>query len=302
MTTAESRNAPQPSFDYEVAFSRNLGWVTPAEQKILRGKTVGIAGLGGVGGYHAEALARLGVGGFLIADFDHVELPNFNRQACALVGNLGRKKSDVIVERLRGVNPTARVEVWDRGLSKETIAEFVSKIDVYVDGLDFFVLDLRQMLFQELQKMGKPGITVAPIGLGASLLVFDSDSMGFDDYFQFSKCKTEREKALRFLVGLTPSMLQRKGLVYPEIVDLENHRVPSLPVGVFLCAGIAAAETLKVVLGRGSRRGAPLVHHFDAYSNRYKKSYIWGGNRSPFQRLKIMIAERQMRAQSRGVR
>lgn len=295
MTNVNS-NVSDASFDYEVAFSRNLGWVTPAEQKILRKTTVGIAGLGGVGGYYAEALARLGVGGFVIADFDHVELANFNRQACALIGNLGRKKSDVISERIREINPTARVEVWDRGLASESIPNFVDKIDVYVDGLDFFVLDIRQALFQELQKKIKTGITVAPIGMGASLLIFDAGSMGFDEYFQFSKCVTEPEKALRFLIGLAPSMMQRKGLVYPEIVDIKNHRVPSVPMGVFICAGVAATEVLKAILGRGPRRGAPCVHHFDAYSNRYKKTYVLGGNRSPLQKLKIWIAGRQMSA------
>jgi tRNA A37 threonylcarbamoyladenosine dehydratase len=57
-------------FRYEQAFSRNIGWVTPAEQQLLRGKRVAIAGGGGVGGVHLLTLARLGVSNFHIADFD----------------------------------------------------------------------------------------------------------------------------------------------------------------------------------------------------------------------------------------
>jgi tRNA A37 threonylcarbamoyladenosine dehydratase len=49
------------AFSYEQAFSRNIGWVTPAEQQVLRGKRVAIAGGGGVGGVHLLTLARLGV-------------------------------------------------------------------------------------------------------------------------------------------------------------------------------------------------------------------------------------------------
>ena len=49
------------SFDYGTAFSRNIGWVTAAEQETLRGKRVAIAGLGGVGGVHLLTLARLGI-------------------------------------------------------------------------------------------------------------------------------------------------------------------------------------------------------------------------------------------------
>ena len=60
------------SFDYSTAFARNIGWVAPHEQEILRWKRVAIAGLGGVGGSHFVTLTRLGIGAFNIADA-HVE-------------------------------------------------------------------------------------------------------------------------------------------------------------------------------------------------------------------------------------
>ncbi|BBB59506.1 hypothetical protein UNDKW_1233 [Undibacterium sp. KW1] len=75
---------PGPSFDYDQAFSRNLGWFTEAEQAQLRGKKAAIAGMGGVGGAHLLTLARLGIGAFHIADFDQFDLPNMNRQAGAM--------------------------------------------------------------------------------------------------------------------------------------------------------------------------------------------------------------------------
>ena len=62
------------TFSYSQAFSRNIGWVTPSEQNLLRGKRVAIAGMGGVGGVHLLTLARLGVGAFHIADFDRFDL------------------------------------------------------------------------------------------------------------------------------------------------------------------------------------------------------------------------------------
>src|SRR5277367_5596131 len=83
-------------FRYEEAFSRNLGWVTAAEQQVLRQKRIAIAGLGGVGGSHLLTLARLGIGGFHIADFDHFELANFNRQIGATMSSLGRPKAAVL--------------------------------------------------------------------------------------------------------------------------------------------------------------------------------------------------------------
>ena len=75
-------------FDYHEAFSRNLGWVTEAEQETLRNKRIAIAGMGGVGGSHLLTLTRLGIGAFNLADFDQFELANFNRQAGASVSHL----------------------------------------------------------------------------------------------------------------------------------------------------------------------------------------------------------------------
>lgn len=65
-------------FDYSKAFARNLGLVQPDEQHRLQQSVVAIAGLGGVGGVHLTTLARLGIGGFHIADFDSFEIQNFN--------------------------------------------------------------------------------------------------------------------------------------------------------------------------------------------------------------------------------
>jgi len=88
-----------PHFSYEQAFSRNIGWVTPQEQAVLRGKRVAIGGAGGVGAVHALTLARLGVGAFHIADFDHYDIPNFNRQVAAFLSTVGQPKVEV-VERM----------------------------------------------------------------------------------------------------------------------------------------------------------------------------------------------------------
>ena len=70
-------------FSYELAFARNVGWVTEQEQARLKQCSVAIGGLGGVGGAHAITLARLGVGNFRLADFDVFDWPNMNRQAGA---------------------------------------------------------------------------------------------------------------------------------------------------------------------------------------------------------------------------
>src|SRR5258706_8785051 len=121
--------APMDNFTYEQAFSRNIGWVTAAEQELLRGKRVAVAGLGGVGGFHVLTLARLGVGAFNLADLDTFELANFNRQAGAVMSTLGRAKIDVIAEMAKDVNPELDVKIFASGVAKNNLDEFLTGVD-----------------------------------------------------------------------------------------------------------------------------------------------------------------------------
>src|SRR5687767_2645066 len=107
------------SFDYATAFSRNLGWVTPQEQAQLRAKRVAIAGLGGVGGFHLLALTRLGIGAFSLAEPDHFELANFNRQAGAQLSTLSRSKLDVMVQMARDINPELDIRLFPEGVTRD---------------------------------------------------------------------------------------------------------------------------------------------------------------------------------------
>src|SRR4051812_40682441 len=103
-------------FDYHKAFSRNIGWVTPEEQNRLRGKRIAIAGLGGAGGIHLLTLARLGVGAFHIADLDVFELPNFNRQAGAMMSSLDHPKVDTLMAMAKQINPELNIKTFSKGI------------------------------------------------------------------------------------------------------------------------------------------------------------------------------------------
>jgi tRNA A37 threonylcarbamoyladenosine dehydratase len=106
------------AFDYQLAFDRNIGWVTEPEQQVLRSKRVAIAGMGGVGGVHVVTLARLGVQRFNIADFDTFDIANFNRQVGATMSSLGRPKAEVLAEMVRDINPEADVRVFPAGVDR----------------------------------------------------------------------------------------------------------------------------------------------------------------------------------------
>ena len=286
-------------FSYFQAFDRNLGWVTEAEQKTLRTKRVAIAGLGGVGGIHLLTLTRLGIGNFNIADFDHFEIHNFNRQVGANVHSIGRPKIDVMAEMASAINPELDIRRFEDGVNAGNVERFLDGVDLYVDGLDFFVLDERQRVFDLCAARGIPAITVAPLGMGAALLVFMPGRMSFEEYFRMGQT-SPTEKAARFLVGLSPSMLSMGYLVDPSRVDLVAHKAPSTPMGCDLCAGIAATEALKILLERGSVVAAPWGVHFDAYKNRLKRTWRPGGNANPLQRALIALTMRRYASAAAG--
>ncbi len=93
--------------------------------EILSGAVVAAAGLGGVGSWAVEALARAGVGGFVLYDPDVVQYSNFNRQLHALEENVGRPKVEVAAERIASISPGAVVEVHRRRFDAAEVRRLV---------------------------------------------------------------------------------------------------------------------------------------------------------------------------------
>jgi len=279
------------TFDYDTAFARNLGWLTPVEQHKLRTKCVAIAGLGGVGGIHLLTLVRLGIGRFRLADFDTFDLVNFNRQVGATVSSLGRPKLDVMTAMARDINPTVEIVPFDDGIADHNVDAFLEGADLFLDGLDYFAFAARELVFAACARQRIAAITVAPIGMGAALLNFLPGRMTFAEYFGFNEC-TESEKPLRFLIGLAPAMLHRRYIADPSYIDLAQRRGPSTSMACQLCAGVAGTEALKILLGRGRVVAAPHGVHFDAYSNKLVRTWRPGGHRHPMQRALLALARR----------
>ena len=104
---------------------------------ILRTKHVAVFGVGGVGGYVCEALARCGIGRFTIVDRDTVNESNINRQIIALTSTVGRAKVDVMRERMCDINPDVYIEACEVFYLPQNASEFdFTKYDYVVDAVD----------------------------------------------------------------------------------------------------------------------------------------------------------------------
>ncbi len=282
------------SFDYNEAFSRSLGWISESERETLRSKRVAIAGLGGVGGLHFITLIRLGVTKFNVAELDQVELANFNRQVCASMSTLGKDKIEVMRGLGLDINPDLDLKMFPQGVNEGNLGDFLDDVDLYVDGLDFFELDIRRRLFAACAERKIPAMTTAPMGMGASHINFLPGKMTFEEYFRIGDVP-EEDKYIQFLTGLSPAMLQRSYVADFSRVDFLRRKVPSTPMGCYLCTGVVGTEALKILLGRPQISAAPTSFQFDAYRTQFKKMHLSGGNRNWRQRLLFKVLRHQLR-------
>lgn len=120
----------------EKRYERNLPALSEGEQRLLAQKTVAVVGCGGLGGYLAEYLGRLGVGTIRLIDGDCFEESNLNRQLLSEPSRLGQSKAEAAAARLRRINPEITVESYPVFLTAENVPKLLSGCDMVLDGLD----------------------------------------------------------------------------------------------------------------------------------------------------------------------
>ena len=117
-------------------YSRNKKMISTDEQKKLSESTVVILGVGGLGGYAVEMLARVGVGKLLLVDYDKFEITNLNRQIISTEGNLGLLKVEEAKKRVKAINPKVEVVAVNKKISDHNIDGIIKGADIVVDALD----------------------------------------------------------------------------------------------------------------------------------------------------------------------
>jgi molybdopterin/thiamine biosynthesis adenylyltransferase len=282
------------SWSYETAFVRNLGLINPSEQQKLRQCRVAIVGMGGVGGIHLVTLARLGIGRFTIADPDIFEVANFNRQYGANVSTVGRLKTEVMAEIARAINPEVEIRSFTDPIGTHNAAAFLQGADLFVDGIDFFAIDVRRFLFRQAASQGIYAITAGPIGFSTAWLVFSPLGMSFDRYFDLADGMEQVDKVAAFLAGVVPKATHRAYLDM-SYVDYHAHVGPSASLACHLAAGVMATEAIKILLQRGPLRVAPRYQQFDPYRGRFVRGRLIGGNRHPLQQIKRWLIRKKLK-------
>lgn len=186
----------------------------------LAAKTVAVFGIGGVGSYAVEALARAGIGRFVIVDDDTVCLTNINRQAIALHSTIGRPKVDVARERILDINPAASVDARRCFYGKDTVDSFDYRSFSYmIDCID--TVSSKILLAEKAHEHGVP--LISSMGTGNKL---DPLRFEFADIADTSVCPLAR---------VMRRELRKRGI--PRLTVLYSREEPLSPIsGESACA------------------------------------------------------------------
>ncbi|MCX7681636.1 MAG: HesA/MoeB/ThiF family protein [Anaerolineae bacterium] len=156
-------------------YVRNMGTLGPEGQAKLLRSTVAVVGLGGLGGYVAEALARMGVGRLILIDGDVFEEHNLNRQLFGTEAVLGQPKALVARQRVTEVNQAVEVIAHVATLTRQNVDTLLRGADVVVDALDR--LPTRLMLQDGAQALGIPMVHGSIAGfLGQVMTILPGDT------------------------------------------------------------------------------------------------------------------------------
>lgn len=206
----------------EQRFFRSRLLLGSAGMERLAAARVAVCGLGGVGSYIAEAMARSGVGALILIDFDRVSVSNINRQLCALNSTVGQYKAEVVSRRLRDINPACAIRAEQAYISAENVGQLLSGADYVLDAVDHVQAKLALILHSRQYGLGH----ISALGAGKRL---DPSRLRLADISETHTCPLARSmrrelKALGIVKGVNVAFSEEPPLPDAPDTPLENGR------------------------------------------------------------------------------
>lgn len=239
-------------------FSRTELLIGREALKRLSAARVAVFGVGGVGGYAVEALARSGVGALELIDSDRVCLSNLNRQLHATHDTVGKYKAEAAKERVLQINPDCKVTAHIMFYLPETAQQFdFTEYDYIVDAID--TVSGKIELVMNAERCGTP--IISSMGAGNKL---EASALEVADIYQTSVCPLARVmryelrkrgiKKLKVVYSKEKPMIPREG-VSEERESSPKKQIPGSTAFVPAAAGlIIAGEVVKDIIGYSARK------------------------------------------------
>jgi tRNA A37 threonylcarbamoyladenosine dehydratase len=175
---------------------RNKGWISSAEQEVLKNATVAIAGCGGMGGMVAAILARMGIGKIIIADPEVFDTSNLNRQFAAKQKTLGKNKALATAIEIQDITPDVSLDVYPQGITEETVAHILEGADVVCDLVEFWAVAPRLLIHEHA---AAPIFVCDTVGHRTNLFYYGDNTMKIGEVLgmNYNQAKLFQEKMLK---------------------------------------------------------------------------------------------------------
>ncbi|MBE0479830.1 MAG: ThiF family adenylyltransferase [Dehalococcoidia bacterium] len=254
---------------YRQIFSRNLGFLTEAEQEKLSNATVGIMGLGSVGGLLTERLVRLGIGRLKLGETVPFEIGSLNSEFGSSMRTVGKNKAQILLEELKDINPNVRIDCTLVPLAEDGDAvSFARKCDIVINAMQLGSFKESIMLQRAARRNGAYYAMASAIGFGALAVVFEPAGLTLEEYNGFaSNVPLDSDFSIPFdkLCPVLPSYLNeslkaqraRQAIALGEIPESSNS------IGVGLAAILATHEVMNLLLRKREPVIAPNYTYVD---------------------------------------
>lgn len=256
---------------YETFTARNDGYISAELQEKIRATKVLIAGCG-IGSTVAEALVRMGVTTIGLADLDHVEPHNLNRQIY-IQEDVGQPKVEALAKRLRAINPHLSLTLFPDGILTANAEDIVSRYDFIFDTIDFLQLSSIVALHDAAHVLGKHLVSALSAGWGSMLIYFpprpDALSSDFRTYFGLPRTGpvedgtyTEHFKVLieHIRTHLDPEIARVMAKALTIMEDGKPCPASQISAGSFSVASLATTVFARVLGGKSVAASPELIY------------------------------------------
>lgn len=210
--------------------------------EVLRDKCILVLGLGGVGGYVTEALARSGINHLILVDFDKVDITNLNRQIIGLYSNIGKYKTDCFEERIKDINKDCRVEKYTLFYNEETKdAIFNNRVDYVIDCCDS--INSKKLIIEECQRRNINIISCMGTGNKFHPELFKIDKIKNTSYDPLAK-------KLRYMLKDNKELLETKVLYSQEEPVKTQDKIGSNSYTPSVAGLLIASYVINDIIGR----------------------------------------------------
>ena len=210
---------------------------------ILKGSKVAVFGLGGVGSYVVEALARSGIGALVLIDHDEVDVTNINRQLIATHDTIGRPKVEVAKERILSINTNAKVTCFQEFFTKDSKGILDKSIDYIVDCVDTVTAKLEIVV--QAKQLGIP--VISAMGTGNKL---DPTRFEVAEIYKTSVCPLAKVMRKELRARNIDSLKVVYSKEEPIKNDLETRTPGSISFVPSVAGLILAGEVIKDIIGK----------------------------------------------------